>query len=207
MHRIAVPVVLAALLLTGCGSNGSKDSADEPASGSGSSAKAEPTDAAFFEAADTSAINKAAAAAQKAGTAARADAASRRCDKAGSKGYDAWRACWHGLLDPFASSLDSLAAEMNTLAAHDLPSDCVTELSHAGDTFAGFARQVSALLAGIDSEKRAAQVKAMRTYTSTLDRIGSGYTRPFQALTQVCYSPKDLASINASPRASATPAP
>ena len=61
-------------------------------------------------------------------------------------------------------------------------------------------------LAGIDSKRRAAQVKALRIYGPTLGEISKSFAEPFRPVTQVCYSPKDLASIQASPRSSPSPA-
>ena len=47
----------------------------------------------------------------------------------------------------------------------------------------------------------------MRTYVPNLRKMSKVWTEPFQALTQACYSPKDLASINASPSPSPSPSP
>jgi hypothetical protein len=42
-----------------------------------------------------------------------------------------------------------------------------------------------------------------------MDDAAAGFVKPFQTITRACYSPKDLASIDASPsaRPSATPSP
>ena len=124
------------------------------------------------------------------------------CDRAGAKGYDAWRACWHSLLDPFQQSLEGLSKTLDGLTAHEVPQKCKAGLSHASEIFARYAHQVAALATGIDSDSRAQQVKAMHDYERMLTDISNGYGKPFRALTQVCYSPSDLASINASPSAS-----
>ena len=199
MHRLVVATVLAFLLTSGCGSSGDR----ETPSGSSPEASAKP--AGYFEEADTTAINKAASAAQKAGARAQDPKNYKKCDRAGRQGFDKWRACWHGLLDPFQAALNNLAAEMNALTSQDLPAACKSSLGSAADTFQRFARQVAGLLGGIDSDKRPAQVKSMRTYDKTLREIAAGYTKPFQDMTQVCYSPSDLESINATPESSATP--
>ncbi len=129
----------------------------------------------------------------------------RACNKAGNRGYEQWRTCWHNLLDPFKASLTGLATELGTLAKRDFPEDCVTSLGAAEAAFTGFATEVEDLLAGIDSKRRAAQVRALRIYGTTLGEISKSFAEPFQAVTQVCYSPKDLASIQASPRPSPSP--
>jgi len=199
MHRLLAAVACAALLASGCGSGG------DASSGSSASASPSPTatpSAAYFVKADTAAINEAAHAAQAAGTKATARPSMNRCDRAGAKGYAAWRACWHGLLDPYQHSLEGLSTTLEALTGHDVPHACKTQLGHASDTFAGRADEVAGLTKGIDSDTRAQQVKAMHDYEKTLTAISYGYTKPFQALTQVCYSPQDLASINASPSGS-----
>lgn len=43
----------------------------------------------------------------------------------------------------------------------------------------------------------------MQAYVSNPDGISRAHAEPFQSLTQVCYAPQDLASINSSP----TPGP
>jgi hypothetical protein len=184
-------LVLCALVVLGaCGSGDPSSEKSEPG-------KAASPSAAYFTLADTNAINEAAAPAQAAGAKAIAPARMAACNKL--KDYPAWRACWHGLLDPFARGLTGLSAGFNALAAKDLPEDCVTELERAAKTFDGFARRVEGLLAGVDSDNAAAQAKAAKKYSPTVTGIQSGFAKPFQAATQVCYSPKDLASINASP--------
>ena len=200
MHRLAALAAALVLVVTACGAG---DSGQKQAGGAApSTPRASPSATAYFRADDTASINKVAGAAQKVAARARANASIDRCNRQRSKGYAPWRACLHGYLDPAEQSLYVLADHMKELATHDLPASCVASLRRAGDTFAGFAAQVAALSKGIDSDKRAAQAKAVHTYAATLDKIAAGYTKPFQDLTQVCYSPKDLASINASPSAS-----
>ena len=77
----------------------------------------------------------------------------------------------------------------------------VPGISRSGATIVG------GLLRGIDSKRRVAQVRALRIYGTTLGEISKSFAEPFQAVTQVCYSPKDLASINASPKPSPEPSP
>ena len=187
---LSAPVLCAAVLLTSCGSGDPGSQKSEP------SRSASPS-AAYFTPADTAAINEAAAPAQAAGADTVAPAKMAACNKI--RDYPAWRACWHGLLDPFARELRNLSGEFKSLAAKDLPEDCVTELESAAQTFRGFAGKVEDLLRGIDSDKVAAQVKVAKRYSPTLTRVQGGFAKPFQDMTQVCYSPKDLASINASP--------
>ena len=140
--------------------------------------------------------------AQKTGATAQAAKQQKSCNKAGERGYEQWRSCWHKLLDPFRKALAGLATELGTLAEREFPEDCVTSLEAGEAAFTAFAAQVDGLLRGIDSKRRAAQVRALRIYDTTLGEISKSFAEPFQAVTQVCYSPKDLASINASPRPS-----
>jgi hypothetical protein len=162
---------------------------------------ASPT-ASYFVKADTDAINAAAVEAQKTGAQAQSAKEQKACKKAGGSGYEEWRTCWHNLLDPFEKALTDLAAELGRLAERDFPEDCVTSLGGAQAAFTGFAEEVDGLLTGIDSQRRSAQVRALRLYGPTLGEISKSFAEPFQGVTGVCYSPKDLASITASPRPS-----
>ena len=185
-------VLCAVLLLGACGSGDSS-------SGKSDTDKSASPSAGYFTLDDTAAINEVAAPAQAAGAKAIAPARMAACNK--SDGYPAWRACWHGLLDPFARGLGSLSETFKSLAAKDLPEDCVTQLETAAETVSGFAGRVEGLLRGIDSDNAAAQAKTAKKYGATVSGIQAGFAKPFQEMTQVCYSPKDLASINASPSA------
>ena len=191
-----------AMTVSGCGGG------DEDAGSSGKKGEpsARPT-ASYFVRADTDAINSAAVRAQKTGAAAQAAKQQTSCNKAGERGYEQWRRCWHNLLTPFRKALSGLATQLGTLAERDFPENCVTSLQAGEATFTGFATQVDGLLRGIDSKRRVAQVRALRIYDTTLGEISKSFAEPFQAVTQVCYSPKDLASINASPRSSPKPSP
>jgi hypothetical protein len=193
-------VMAVAMTLSGCGSG---DGASE-SGGDKRDPSASPT-ASYFVRADTDAINAAAVKAQTTGARAQAGKQQAACNKAGSRGYEQWRTCWHDLLDPFKAALTGLSAQLGTLAKRDFPEDCVTSLEAAGTAFTGFATEVDGLLAGIDSKRRAAQVRALKIYGATLREISKSFAEPFQAVTQVCYSPKDLASIKASPRPSPSP--
>jgi len=186
-------VVCAGLLLAACGSEdpSSEESADKAASPSSSPSPA------YFSPDDTQAINEAAGPAQAAAAKAIAPARLGVCNKI--KDYPAWRACWHDLLDPLARGLTGLSASFESMAAKDLPEDCVAELQGAARSFEDFASNVRGLLTGLDSDKAAAQLKAAKKYGATVTRVQVGFSKPFQEMTQVCYSPKDLASITASP--------
>ena len=187
-------VVAAALTVSGCGSG----DAEPESGGEKGDPSASPTTS-YFVRADTDAINAAAVKAQRTGAQAQAAKEQAACNKAGNRGYDQWRTCWHDLLDPFKTALTDLSAELETLAERDFSEDCVTSLEAAGAAFTGFATEVDGLLAGIDSKRRATQVRALKVYGTTLGEISKSFAEPFQAVTQVCYSPKDLASITASP--------
>jgi len=195
-------VVALALAVSGCGGEGGDTASSRE--------RDKPTpspSASYFVRADTDAINAAAVKAQRTGAAAQAAKQQRSCNKARERGYEQWRSCWRQLLDPFRKGLAGLASQVGTLAEREFSEDCVTSLQAAEATFTGFATQVDGLLRGIDSERRVAQVRALRIYNTTLGEISKSFAEPFQAVTQVCYSPKDLASINASPRSSPQPSP
>jgi hypothetical protein len=189
-----------AMAVSGCGGG------DAESRGTKSAPSPSPT-ASYFIRADTDGINAAAVKAQKTGATAQAAKQQKSCNKAGERGYDQWRSCWHELLVPFSKALAGLATELGTLAEREFPEDCVTSLEAGEAAFTGFATQVDGLLRGIDSKRRVAQVRALRIYDNTLGEISKSFAEPFQAVTQVCYSPKDLASINASPRSSPEPSP
>jgi hypothetical protein len=190
---------VAAVLLTACGSTSGGANGD-----SAPKAAASPT-VKYFTASDVTGLNRASAAAYKAITKAQKRRSQAACDRAGNRGYVPWRACWHGLLDPVKNSLSSVGAEFRVLAGQDFPTDCLTRLKSGGETYLGFAGRVQGLLKGIDSDKRAAQERALRVYPTTLNAVLGGSAKPFQDATQSCYSPQDLESINAKPTPSATP--
>lgn len=197
----AVPSLLVALLLAGCGSTPSSGQADPAPT---SSPRPSPTvEAAYLVKADTARINRVALAAQAAGKRAGSARATARCNRIDA--YPAWRACWHDVLDPYRTSLSAMGTTMGSFTDRGFPEDCTTELGRARTTYAGLSGQVGGLLRGIDSPSRAAQTKAIRGYWRTLRRVERGFTSPFVPVTQACYSPRDLASINASPSPSASP--
>ena len=196
MYARAVVAAVAALLLTACGSSSDGGSTKDDGG------KAEVR---YFTTSDGQGLNRASAASYEAITKAQARASQVACDKAGTQGYEAWRGCWHELLDPLKNALTSVGAEFRVLTSQDFPDRCIVELERGGQTFLGFAGRVQALLDGIDSDKRPAQVQAMRAYGNTLAAISKGSAKPFQDATAACYSPEDLESINAKPTPSASP--
>jgi hypothetical protein len=88
---------------------------------------------------------------------------------------------------------------MTELRGKNLPPACREELERAASTFEARAKVVSDHLAGIDSDQRKDQQRVMRTYSASLDKMAKVWAEPFRDLTQACYSPEDLESINASP--------
>lgn len=200
MVRLSIVLTLASLVLCGCGSDASSEAGPAPSKQSGSSSSGPPASD-FFVAEDTAAINKDSAAAQDAGANARTATNISRCNKIVA--LPAWRTCLHRLLDPVARGHAALAETFATMAKRSFPPECVAALARSEQTFAGFGKRIEALLRGLDDDDRRAQTKATTSYVSTLDGISEDYAKPFQELTQVCYSPQDLASINASP----TPSP
>ena len=205
--------VIVLVLLSGCGttSGGGARSSSQSSSQSsspsvaGNPSSTEGSGATYFTNTESDAINAVARPAQAAATRALTAANESRCNRLGSKGYAVWRACWHALLDPYAQGLRAIAAELGTLQVGEFPAGCLDGLKAADSTFRGFAQRVDRLLAGFDSNKRAAQVKAINGYTSTIRTIETGYSKPFQAVTRVCYSPEQLKKLDASTSASPSP--
>ena len=194
MVRVALSTIFAVLLLAGCG--GESDSTSQPKP----SEKSSTPKVAYFVKSDTDAVNKATTVAIQAGNTAVDRKNIAACNRSSSKGYPAWRACWHALLDPLKTALAGVQTQLATLSKKEnLAEKCATELGAAAQTFGGFATMVDGLTHGIDSDKRADQLKTGKTYDTTIRRIGDGYAKPFQALTKVCYSPSDLEKIQASP--------
>jgi hypothetical protein len=109
------------------------------------------------------------------------------------------------LLNPFEKALTDLATQLRTLAQRDFSEDCVASLRAAQESFTTVAAVVDGLRAGIDSKRRATQVRSLRIYDATLGEISKGFPEPFQAVVKACYSPKDLASIKARPTPSPSP--
>ena len=105
-----------ALTVSGCGGG------DGEAESSGQKGKpsASPT-ATYFVRADTDAINAAAVKAQKTGATAQAAKQQKSCNKAGQRGYEQWRSCWHKLLAPFRKALAGLATEFGDPRRARLP--------------------------------------------------------------------------------------
>ena len=199
--------MLTLIVLSACGStSGDKEkssSTTSSASASPSGSSGGASSATYFTNAESDAINAVARPAQAAATRATAAGNERRCNKLASKSYPAWRTCWHGLLDPYAQKLKAIGGEFRILQVGTFPSACVAALKGADGVFQGFAQRVGGLLAGIDSPKRSAQVKALNSYTRTIRAVEAGYQKPFNSVTEVCYSPQQLKKLRSSP----TPSP
>lgn len=194
MHRLLTCLALL-VALAGCGADTSAkggDSTKPPKA----SAKASPSDTAnYFHKADSDAINAAAGPAQDA--IRKALAQTQHCNR--FQDYSAWRRCWHARLDPVVKGLARTAAAMGRLAHHDLPEKCVSKLRAAGHRFSADRKSMAAHLGAIDGNDYDAQKKAVNDVTKTLQKAQKTFTSTFPPLTQACYSPADLASINASP--------
>ena len=201
----AVVALVSCLVLVSCGAEGgssgssseSSPSSSESASSGPSSDPSQTAQGTYFTEADSSAINAVARKSQAAAARSIAAPSLRRCN--GANGYDAWRKCWHGLLDPYAVDLLAIGAEFDLLAKGAYPEPCVVQLKAAKQAFGGLAGRVKKLLAGFDSSQRSAQTRAVNTYVSTINSIEASYQKPFQDMTKVCYSPEDLAKLSASP--------
>lgn len=221
--KVVSTTLLTLVLLGGCGSGSDTPAALKPtasdtaattnttasaskSAGSGRTAGATPTasksaEATYFTLKDTDAINKVAARVQSAAAKATAASSLTACNKITD--YPGWRKCWHALLDPYSKGLTDLAAVLTSLQGGGFPAACKAELADSAQTYTSFATKVQPLLAGIDSNERSKQAGALKRYSPTLDRIAADFDKPFQNLTQVCYSAEDLARIKASP----TPSP
>lgn len=197
MHRLALTAAALTLLASGCGSG---PGGSGTTSASTASKSAEP---AYFQQAESDVLNEAAAPAMKAAGAASSAENIKRCNRI--QLYPAWRRCWHKLLDPLAGRLTRLSAAFIGLSGQSFPQKCVTQLEGAARTFTSFSETITALLAGYDSTRATARSKAANSYGSSLDQVTSGFQKPFQTVTQGCYSPKVLASLKASPSPSASP--
>ena len=196
MYRLLTGLALL-LVLAACGSGTTKKSAEPPSTSDSASASADPGN--YFRKADSDAINAAAGPTQAA--IRKAIAQSHKCNR--FQDYAAWRKCWHGRLDPVMAGLARTAAAMGRLAEHDLPKKCVLKLNLADHRFSLDRKAVAAHLEAIDGDDYNAQKSAVNHVVKTLQKAQKTFTSSFPPLTQACYSPADLASINASPSASA----
>jgi len=205
MLRLTIASAFLVVLASGCGSDsGSEDGDDESTGGSAETEAPADAGATYFERADSDAINSTAATAQQALAKAYTQRTQKRCNAAVSEGYPAWRMCWHQALDPVEQGLVGLSTEMERLAGQEFQDKCVEQLTSAAATFEEMRTSIGGLLTRIDSDERASQQRAMNTYNRELLAVGRGFAPTFRSLTKVCYSPEDLASINASPSPSPT---
>ncbi|WP_445255692.1 hypothetical protein [Nocardioides aurantiacus] len=216
MRRAPAPpavlvLVVLTLALAGCGGGDGRAGASGDGSPSASPSSGSPsptTSETYFAEADTDAVNTVTARAQRSGARTLAPKQMARCDRVGEQqGYPAWRRCWHGLLDPFVRDLGAVAGTLGTMSGQELPAGCTRELRAGKQRFTRSGDRVEGLLTGIDAEERAAQERAMGSYQRVLRQVGEGFTPYFQQLTRACYSPSDLASIDAAAEASASSSP
>lgn len=197
MHRLLTGLALV-LALGACGTNPSAQPPRVPPTSASPSPSVTADPQRYFRRADSNTVNAAAGPAQAA--IRRATARNRSCNR--FTDYSAWRRCWHGLLDPVVKGLARTAAAMDRLARHDLPRKCV-RLLHAGNHRFDLHRKVMvAHVAAIDGDDYEAQRRAVNDVGRVLARTQKAYAVTFPPLTQACYSPADLASINAPPPAS-----
>ena len=219
--RVALHVAVTVLLTlsTGCGSGGgTTSSGDNPSrspspTASSAPAASEPSSSVeddtgeYFVTSDTDALNAAAVTAQEAGAAVVQPKAIRRCNRVRTDGFEGWSECWLGLVDPYRDALRGVAKQMRTAADQDLVAACRQGLRAAADDVEALADRIDTLEEGFRSSEPAAQRRTKRAYSSTVQEVGSGLLPPFQRLTDVCYSPEDLARFRADASAGATPTP
>ncbi len=214
MRRLLLVTLSVLLLGSGCGSSGSTPGSADGKAGDAktggvtpqpSDGASNPPGVTYFTQTESDSINAIAGKATQAGAKAVDDKQVQACNKAAERGPGPYRTCLHALLEPVASALGDLAAEFGRLAGREFPPECVTSLGEAQVTFTGLSSRVAEILGRFDSEDTKAQNRAARTYYKSLEEVSGGFTKPFQEMTQACYSPQDLASINASPSASPGP--
>lgn len=200
MRSVLVAMVAGVVLLTaaGCGSDGETGTRSAAASPSDSATTSSSPSPTYFGEADSSAINETALPAQDA--ISKAYSAAARCDRVGStKGYPAWRRCWHRLLDPAEKGLVDSSGVLTGLAAKELPPRCVAGLKSAAIALEGRARSVAVVMDGIDSPRRGAQTRAVNRMLRVLEDAHATFGKRLRGLTPLCYSPEDLKSIEAQP--------
>lgn len=213
MIRGAAVSLVATLLLSACGSSSDEAAPASPRSSSSSSGAtpgsggvtSEAVDETYFTDAESDALNVPARTSQAAAARAVLPANQRRCNRARDRGFGPWRACWHGLLDPYSKDLLAVGAAFELLSSGAFGDRCVSELKKSNQVFVGLSRRVDRVLAGIDSSRYSAQVKAINSYNQTVDGVEAAYAKPFRATTRVCYSPAVLEKLDSS--ASASPKP
>ncbi len=117
-------------------------------------------------------------------------------------GYAPYRACVHKLLEPVVANLDAIATAIRRTARPEMTAACTKAIDETATFYDSYSENITGLLAGFDDDARAAQVKSSKDYFPLLGRLSRRFDSPLADLTQPCYSPEDLASINASPSAS-----
>lgn len=192
MLRI-VTAVVAVGLLAGCSS-----SATDPASESPTPSEV----GAFFTQTETDALNEFYKPYPTAFTAATNNKAIKKCNALRTRGGDVWANCWKQLLTPVEKAVLATAAGMKDVASDErLNTECRDELESVAADFTAHKKAIADLIKLYDGNP-AAQAKAAKSYSKTLTDKDQAIGDNFQALTKVCYSPEDLAKIEASQSAS-----
>ncbi len=207
MRRLLLAAVSVLLLGSGCGSASSTGSAEADTPGAASAdASAEPTteptgatNATYFSRTESDSLNALSNKVWQAGTKAESPKQVEACNKAGGRGFGPYRTCLHGLLDPLSAAVGDLAAEFGNLADREFSTDCAASLRASQKTSSGLQSKLENLLAGYDSDDPKAQKRSAQGYAKTVTSLSPALTGIFQGITASCYSPEDLASINASP--------
>ena len=209
MRPAVVSSVVVTLLLAGCGGSGSSsgssaESRKTPTSVVTNEPSSSPAEQTFFVKSDTDAINSRLSKAVQLGTNAVDRKRIETCNKAGDRGYPAWRKCWHGLLDPLGTAVSAVATQFATMSAQGFPRGCVRAIQKVEAAFKSFRTKVVELAAGFDSDDVQVRAGVANRYTKVLHSMSGDFGKHLPALTQACYSPQDLASLSAAPSASPT---
>lgn len=202
--RCGVRSILASLcllpVLAACG-GGSDGGLAEPSSPSSPTSAASPAEG-FFVEADSTELNAAAQQAQDALAVVGSAKQIRRCNTAGDRGYDAWRKCFHQGLDPLVSGLDKASTKLEEMSDREFVSACQDALGSASTVLAEQRDVVAKMLKVVDGPPGAAVQRFARNFEDDAHKVRDTVSGEYSALTQACYSPEDLASINASPSSS-----
>lgn len=199
MHpRRLAPSVLAAILatvVTGCGGADGAGGSSAPSAAAQSETPAEPT---YYTEADTDALNAVIGPASTAQQQMTRRAAVEACNGL-REDLKSWRACWTALVEPAARGLGQASTTVLGQVADDMPQACADASEEYASALKAARKDLERLLQDLTNGKAAVQRRAARDYAKSAEAAGTALTEALPDLTQACYSPADLASIEASP--------
>ncbi|MCY7395293.1 MAG: hypothetical protein LH468_03910 [Nocardioides sp.] len=199
-------------LLSACGGDESEPSAAEssstPPEDTESASPSEDTESAspspsaepgYFVSEDTDRMNGALAAFDPLMKMAVAPKRLNECNRVAEEvGYAPWRTCLHALIDPLIANLDDVAAAIRASDRASINPECSTAVEVAATFFDSEHAGLIGLMKGFDSDDRAAQARSAGKLAATLLKLQRGINKPLTDLSQLCYSPEDLATITPS---------